>query len=127
MTFDFARSEHHLLAVTDFNAFLLQREQHSRLAYIETERHVGHAFLLEDVLDLLRCLFEQADLGPNGAAHSRIAGAHVVLVQPWAIDPVMARSGTEIPNPRVAGSGEQGISNQFVASPLADDGTGDVA
>src|SRR5438552_2996954 len=38
----------------------------------------------------------------------------------------MPRSRTEIPDPRIACAGEQRISDQFVASPLADDGARDV-
>ena len=71
--------------------------------------------------------FEQADFGPDRAAHSGIAGEHMILVQPRAIDAVMARGGAEIPYPGVAGSRQQAIPDQLVAGPLADDGAGDVA
>ena len=49
---DFAGVEHHLLAVAHLNAFFLQREKHRRFANVEAERHVRHAFLLEDFFDL---------------------------------------------------------------------------
>src|SRR5438132_1523933 len=47
-------------------------------------------------------------------------------MKPGTIDAVMPRGGSEIPNPGVAGSGEQTIANQLVASPLSNDCAGDI-
>ena len=82
MALDLASGEHHLLAIAHFDPFLLQRKQHRRLADIETERHVRHAFLLQDVFDLFGRLLEQPDFGTDGAAHAGISGEHVILVKP---------------------------------------------
>ena len=120
-------SEHHLLAVANFDAFLLQREQHRRFADIQAQRHVGHAFLVEDGFDFLCRLLEQSDVGTDCAAHAGVAGTDMILVQPGAVDPVMACGGAEVPDPGLAVTGEQAIPDQLVASPLADDGARDVA
>ena len=122
-----ARQQHHLLAIANLDAFFLQCKQHRRFADIQTQRHVRHAFLLEDGFDLLCRLLEQSDVGTDRASHSGIAGKNVILVKPGAVEPVMACCGTEVPDPRVAGSGEQAVPDQLVASPLSDDGAGDVA
>ena len=44
MALHFARIEHHLLAIANLEAFLLQCKQHRRLADIQPQRHVGDAF-----------------------------------------------------------------------------------
>ncbi len=123
----FARGEHCLLAVADFDPLGLEREEHARLAQVEPERHLRDTLLHEDVLDLLRGGLEQSHLGPDRAAHSRIAGVDMVLVQPRAIELVVARGRAEIPHPRLTWSGEQAIADQLVARPLADDRARDVA
>src|SRR5262245_31902392 len=127
MAFDFTRREHHLLAVTNFDSLLLQCKQHWRFADIEAQWHVRHAFFLENLFDLFRGLFEQTNFRPDGAAHSGITGKDVILSQPRTADSMMARRRAEVPDPRLPGTREQRISNQFVSRPFADDGAGDVA
>src|SRR5260221_1688508 len=105
----------------------LQREEHSRLAHVEAERHLRHAFLHEDVLDFLRRRLEEPDLGADRSAHSGIAGVHVVVVEPGTVELVVARRRTEIPHPRVAVAGEQAIADELVARPFADHGARHVA
>ena len=83
------------------------------------------SFLRISLISLAAC-FEQADFRSDRAAHSGISGEDVILVQPGAIDPMMACGGTEIPDPWIAGSGQQAVSDQLVARPLADDGARNV-
>src|SRR5262249_37949450 len=61
------------------------------------------------------------DLRTDRAAHAGISCAHVILVEPRTIDSMMARGRSEIPDPGFAGSREERVPNQLVASPFADD------
>ena len=106
---DLARRQHHLLAVTNFDAFLLQRKQHRRLAHIEAERQVPHAFFLQNLFDLFGRLLEEPDFGTNCATHSGIPGKHVILTKPWTVDSVMTRGRSEIPNPWLAVSRQETV------------------
>jgi hypothetical protein len=63
-------TEHHLLAVAHLDAETLQLEQHRQLDHIDPERHAGHAFALENHLDLISRLAEQAGLRMNGATQA---------------------------------------------------------
>src|SRR5262249_23857608 len=63
---------------------------------------------------------------PDSAAHSGIPCTNMILTQPWAINPVMPRGGTEVPNPRLAVAGDQAIPDQLVSCPLVNDGAGDI-
>src|SRR6058998_639854 len=58
VAFDLTRGEHHLLAVADLDALFLQGEQHRGFAYVEAQRHIRDALLLEKVFDFLCGLFE---------------------------------------------------------------------
>src|SRR6185369_7865964 len=108
-------------------ALLLKCEEHRRLADIETERHSGDALANEDVLDLLRRLLEQAHFRADRAAHPWISRPHMVFAQPRAVELVMPRRRAEIPDPGLAGAGQQRVADQLVARPFADHRARDVA
>src|SRR4030095_9920619 len=80
----------------------------------------GDTFPRQDLRDLLCRLLEQPDTGTDGAAHSRIAREDMIFMQPRTIEPMMACRGSEVPNPGIAGAGEEAIANQLVARPLTD-------
>ena len=66
-------------------------------------------------------------IGADGAAHAGHAGAAVVRLQPRRIQLVVLRGGAEVPDVRIAVAGKQGVAQQLVARPLADDGARGVA
>src|SRR5205823_8394516 len=97
-----------------------------RLPHIEAERHIRHAFLLENLFNFFGRLLEQSDFRANGAAHSGITGKHMILVKPRTVDPVMTRGRAKIPNPGIAVSSQKTVPDQLVTSPFADDGARDI-
>src|SRR2546427_11573202 len=50
----------------------------------------------------------------------------MILVQPRAINAMMTRRRSEVPNPGIAGSRQQAIPDQLVTSPFADNSARDV-
>ena len=122
-----ARGEHRLLAVAHLDAELLQLEHHRRLDHVDAERHVAHAFGVEDRLDLARRVAEQLAVAADRAAQAEQARAAMVVVQPRRVQPVVLRRRAEVPDVRIAVAGEQRVARQLVARPLADHGAGRVA
>jgi hypothetical protein len=48
-------------------------------------------------------------------------------VKPRAVEAMVTCGRTEVPNPRISRSGQKAVADQFVTSPLPDDGARDVA
>src|SRR5690606_13198843 len=69
----------------------------------------------------------QAEGGRDGAAHAEHAGAAVLRVEPVAIEAVVHRGRTEVPDDRRAVLGQEREAAELVALPLADLGAGAVA
>ncbi len=125
---DLARIEHHLLAVDELQAFLLQTPTTCRgsTRSMPSGMSATPASFSRPAISLA-CRLHQPVRGRNGAAHAEHAGAEVLRRQPVAIEPVMHGGRAEVPLDRIVVAGEQREPAQLVALPLADLGAGDVA
>ena len=63
MILDLARLQHHLLAVLDLQAGLLQFEHHRRLDDVDADRHVADAGFADQRGDLLGVPLHQTECG----------------------------------------------------------------
>ena len=95
-----ARLQQRLLAVAHLDAELLQLEQHRRLDDVEAERHVAHAFGVEQRLDLARGVAEQRRVGAGRAAQAEQSRAAMIVVQPRRVQAMVLRRRAEIPDVR---------------------------
>ena len=125
--FQFARLQHHLLAVGDFQSRLLQFEHHRRLDDVDADRHLGDAGGFQERSHLLGVMLHQAEGRIDGAAQADKAGFAVLRLEPRRIEPVMDGGRAEIPKDRVLAADEQHPARELVARPFADLGRGDVA
>lgn len=67
---DFARAKHHLLAVDDIEACLLQRIEHRGFRIVDADRHVCHSGLFDQARNLVRVAPHQAETRRDGTAHA---------------------------------------------------------
>src|SRR5262249_44311034 len=121
------RLEHHLLAVSDFDAELLQREEERRLDEVDAERHAGHAFGTQDVSDLFGGALEEPGFRGHRAAHTDHARERLTLGDLRRVEAMMARGRAEVPHPRLAVAPQQTTARELVARPFADDGAREIA
>ena len=124
---DLASSQHHLLSVAYLDAGAGQLEEHLRLGHVDTERHAGDALVLEDGPDLAHRSGDQARFRSDRAGQAGVSTHAVRRVEPWRLQLVNPRRRSEVPDPRLAGTGEQGPPLHLVERPVADVRGGEVA
>ncbi|MEJ2287498.1 MAG: hypothetical protein P8Y02_02440 [Deinococcales bacterium] len=125
---DLARLEHHLLAVDDGDARLLQGEQHGRLDDVDGDGVVLEPALLELVLDPARDLLGAPHLGADGPPEHADARAGALLaVEPGRVELVVLGGAPEVPQDGLVVLGEQREAGDLVLRPGADVGRRDVA
>src|SRR4030088_3269141 len=110
--------EHLLLAVDDRQPELLEREQNRRMADVDTERSVREPVLVEDGVDLLRAPLGPLALRGHRAVLRRDPGLRPAL-KPRAVERVMPRRGSEVPNVRLAVSPQEKETGRPVVTPPA--------
>ena len=125
--FHLAGVEHRLLAVMDGDVLGFQRSEHRWLDEVDAERHSGNSLGAQDLRDLPGSSGEQTGLGRHGASQPDHPAADVLRWQPWAVEPVVLRGGSEVPEVRLAAAGQEGEARHLVAGPLPDVGARDVA
>src|SRR5207237_4490639 len=98
---DRARLQHQLLAVDDLEPAPLEREEDLRLDDVDAERLALEAVLAEDGADLAGDVVAALGAGRHRAAERRDPGRRAP-VEPRAVERVVARRRTEVPEDRLA-------------------------
>ena len=124
---DAARVQHRLLGIHHTQALAFHLEEERRLDDVDADRHVRHAGLDEEGLDLLDRRLHQADRGSDRAAEAEEARAVVVLRRPLRVELVVLDRGPEVPEHRLLAAGQERVPDHLVAEGAADPGLGGVA
>ena len=124
--FDFSHLVHELLAIDDFDSLRLQGEQHGEFDDIDPHRLIEQFAFIEFQLDFFRQVVGQTGRRMGRAAQGRNARAGT-LGQPRAVNLVMARRRTEIPNNRLIVLRQKRKSHELIHRPGADVGGSDIA
>src|SRR5438046_4551029 len=88
--------------------------------------HRAHTFGVENRLDFAGGIAKERYVGTRGATKAQQACAAMVVMEPRRMQPMMLRRRTEVPDVRIAVTGQQRVTRQLVTRPFADHRTRDV-
>ena len=124
---DGPRLEHHARAVGDVDARALERLEGDDVRDVDAELLALDAVLAHLVGDAGAERVGHAGLHRHRSAHRRHAGPEALGRQPRRVHLVMAGGRAEVPEDRVALTGQEDVARVLVARPLSDVRARDVA
>src|SRR5579871_6135330 len=124
---DLPREQHRLLTVHHRHAETLEGPKQGDVDDVDPERLTNRPFGSQYLDHLGGGALGEAGLEPDGAAESGIAAAAVRRVDPGATESVRHGGRTEVPDPRLAGTGDEGVPLELVERPVSDVGGRHVA
>jgi hypothetical protein len=105
----------------------LQLKHQRRFSNVNADREALDTRIFEKSEDLPGMTLHQAKIGMNGTAQADKPGAHILRLEPRAIQLVMHGRRTEVPEDRLLAAHQLRPARKLVTLPLADFGRGQIA